>query len=114
MIFDILKSRGIPFAVMTSTSYFEELIDNFKGVQAKEWFMVVPSEVKYLDFGFSKSHYSRSILERSLSNTEVDHFMNNFADYGMKKVHHNKDGRVYEMEGCPIKFFYGKRGKFAK
>jgi len=106
MIFEELRKEGIPFAVLTATY-------DLRNQNPYEWFLICPYNEKALDFEFHKSEHSRSILERELSYEEKEYFLDRLEEFGMKKVHETNHGRVYEVEGEPVKHFYDKRRKYA-
>ena len=108
MIFNTLSKHGIPYAVVKCPVGLEMAdTDEPSFIEAQgEWFILIPKCQKGLDLKFIPSEYSkRTLLERTMKEDEIKFF----RTLDMKCVHETKDGRVYEYEGQPVKYFYAKR-----
>ena len=107
-IFQELEKRKIPYAVGVALTEFK-----IPGVGCDRDYYIMAysgdkSKLRGLRFGKCQSK-NHSIIERNLSDREVDlfkHLQENF-----NKVLHDENGRVYELKGKSFMNYYHKKIK---
>lgn len=101
-IFDQLEEKGIPFAIVRSLTFATSIETH---PRATDYFILIfrgDRDKVHNEWKFSSETFT---LERTLSENEIETFHNR-KNKEYKKVHHTKNGRVYELKRRPFKEYF--------